>query len=122
LNEKQQQTTKKAQNRSPKVKKLNTVGEIILTIMKTMKLNALENQSLSNREMKAVRGGENCGCGCKYENNNGSSTSANNSANSAGGLHSPGTGGNYEWTGNSGGSGRWNNVPAQSAGAYTVSQ
>ncbi|MDR1581880.1 MAG: TIGR04149 family rSAM-modified RiPP [Prevotellaceae bacterium] len=56
--------------------------------MKNMKLNALENQSLNNKEMNATRGG--CGCACAYANNGGSSTGANNSANAAGGLNSPG--------------------------------
>jgi natural product precursor len=52
--------------------------------MKNMKLNALENQSLNNREMNAVRGGDCtrvCSCSCYYANNNGSSINANGDAN-----------------------------------------
>jgi natural product precursor len=62
--------------------------------MKNMKLNALENQSLNNKEMNKVRGGgqgDPCCCGCNYAGTpGGSSTSANDNANTAGGLHSPG--------------------------------
>jgi natural product precursor len=61
--------------------------------MKNIKLNALENQSLNNREMNKVRGGgddcdEGCGscrCSCYYANNGGSSIDANADANATGG-------------------------------------
>jgi natural product precursor len=62
--------------------------------MKKMKLNALESQSLNNKEMNAVRGGEPgdcCACGCNYANQGGSSTNDNARANAAGGLYSEGT-------------------------------
>jgi natural product precursor len=90
--------------------------------MKKMKLNALENQSLNNKEMNAVRGGDGCGCGCNYAGTEGgSSTSDNASANNAGGLTSPGyTAPTLSWTSDSG-SGGSSNPPAQSSGGYTVS-
>jgi natural product precursor len=66
-------------------------------IMKNMKLNALENQNLNNKEMNAVRGGDGCCCGCNYQGQQGgSSTADNNSANTAGGLSSPGCQ-TYQW-------------------------
>lgn len=56
-----------------------------------MKINQLSKNALSKQEMKHTKGGAcGCGCGCYYENKGGSSTSSNNSANNAGGLHSPG--------------------------------
>jgi natural product precursor len=90
--------------------------------MKKMKLNALENQNLSNKEMNKVRGGDGCGCGCAYANSGGSSTGDNANANAAGGLHSPGTGGGGYTPSDGGGSSNatWT-VPVQSASAYTVS-
>lgn len=57
--------------------------------MKTLKLNQMEKTLLSSREMNRVRGGS-CGCACLYENNGGSSTADNKSANAAKDLHSPG--------------------------------
>jgi natural product precursor len=63
-------------------------------IMKNLKLNTLANQNLNNREMNAVRGGGTttpCCCGCLYEGTPGGSTSAaNDAANDARGLWSPG--------------------------------
>lgn len=57
--------------------------------MRKIKLNVAEESLLNKKEMSAVTGGS-CGCGCYYENNGGSSTADNASANAAGGLHSPG--------------------------------
>ena len=66
--------------------------------MKNLKLNTLANQSLSNKEMTATKGGINsptvvcgpCSCGCIYEGKPGGSTSgANADANCELGLHSP---------------------------------
>jgi natural product precursor len=58
-------------------------------IMKKVKLNALENQSLNNKEMNAVRGGADCCCACAYANQGGSSTNDNGCANGKEGLKSP---------------------------------
>jgi natural product precursor len=57
--------------------------------MKNIKLNALENQSLNNKEMNVVRGGKECCCACAYANQGGSSTNDNGCANGKGGLQSP---------------------------------
>jgi natural product precursor len=51
--------------------------------MKNLKLNALENQNLNNKEMNAVRGGRTCGCGCCGS----SSTNSNSNANYSGGAN-----------------------------------
>ena len=62
--------------------------------MKNLKLNQLSSSSLSEMEMKQVKGGQmsngNCACACKYAKKGGSSTSGNGNANHKGGLHSPG--------------------------------
>ncbi len=57
--------------------------------MRTLKLNVAEENILSNKEKGAIVGGS-CGCACRYAESGGSSTAANESANKAGGLHSPG--------------------------------
>ncbi|MDR1056642.1 MAG: TIGR04149 family rSAM-modified RiPP [Prevotellaceae bacterium] len=61
--------------------------------MKNMKLNALESQSLNNKEMNAVRGGDakvKCTCACCYAGQpGGSSTNANSAANAKDGKKSP---------------------------------
>jgi natural product precursor len=54
--------------------------------MKSLKLNQLNEKTLSEKEMKNTLGGGCCGCGCLYENSGGSSTSSNKSANGKGGL------------------------------------
>jgi natural product precursor len=46
-----------------------------------LKLNVLNEQSLEERQMNALRGGVNCGCSCYYENNSGSSSNNNMNAN-----------------------------------------
>ena len=60
--------------------------------MKNMKLNALEKQNLSNKEMNKVRGGAgDCCCGCNYAGQpGGSSIAANGNANDAGDKNSAG--------------------------------
>lgn len=63
--------------------------------MKTIKLNKLQANLLSEREMKyisgaqAATGGGLCGCGCCYAGNGGSSTVDNACANADHGYHSP---------------------------------
>ena len=64
--------------------------------MKTdkFKLHESSGSELNELEMCRVFGGGEvgcCQCGCKYANSGGSSTSANNSANNAGGLTSDGS-------------------------------
>ncbi|MCI1779798.1 MAG: TIGR04149 family rSAM-modified RiPP [Bacteroidales bacterium] len=55
--------------------------------MKKLKLTNLENNNLSEKEMNNLRGGNACGCGCKYEGTPGGSTiEANGQANSDGGI------------------------------------
>jgi natural product precursor len=58
--------------------------------MKKIKLNTLESQNLSNKEMNRVRGGEDvaCCCACAYANNGGSSTNDNGCANAKEGKKS----------------------------------
>jgi natural product precursor len=51
--------------------------------MKNLKLNALESQSLNNKEMNSLRGGRSCGCGCCGS----SSTNSNMNANYEGGAN-----------------------------------
>ena len=61
--------------------------------MKNLKLNKFEANKLNNREMKDVNGGSNgiqCGCGCRYEGNGGSSSFDNGHANYDRGLFSGG--------------------------------
>lgn len=58
-------------------------------------MNSLEKENLSNREMKAVKGGigRNCFCGCLYTDQNGISIDANCDANylvGDGGYATPG--------------------------------
>ncbi len=59
--------------------------------MKSLKLNKLNQNSLSKDQMKKVRGGESnlCTCGCCYAGSGGSSTVDNAIANNEGGLYSP---------------------------------
>ncbi len=58
--------------------------------MKKLKLSELTKNALSQKGLKNVIGGT-CGCACAYEGRpGGSTTSANRSANGAGGKHSPG--------------------------------
>jgi len=59
--------------------------------MKTLKLNKLQANQISVRDIKRIVGGEGeCCCGCFYANNGGSSTSDNFNANFAHDLRSPG--------------------------------
>ena len=58
--------------------------------MNKIKLNKLEENDLSKREMNQIRGGERCGCACAYSNSGGSSTRDNGIANAASNLVSEG--------------------------------
>lgn len=60
--------------------------------MKKLKLTALDAQEMSRRSQAEVLGGKsyNCSCGCKEENNGGSTTAANKQANIEKGLVTPG--------------------------------
>lgn len=51
--------------------------------IKRFKLNALSAESLRQKEMNAIVGGNSCGCSCAYADRGGSSTSANRDANYA---------------------------------------
>lgn len=73
--------------------------------MKNLKINKLAENRLNEKEMKNITGGgpylsivvtdsngkvvHDCGCGCYYVNNGGSSTGDNFNANLAKSLHSP---------------------------------
>ena len=50
--------------------------------LKKLKLNALSEVSLEDKEMNALRGGSCCTCSCYWEDQGGSSSSDNSSANS----------------------------------------
>lgn len=56
--------------------------------MKTLKLTQLEKNLLLEKEMENVKGGNTCGCGCKYAGSGGSSTANNGNANLSNNLHS----------------------------------
>lgn len=58
--------------------------------MKSLKVNRIEKNTLSKKEMLSLTGGQQpgmCGCGCEYENNNGSSTQDNGLANADLGIY-----------------------------------
>ena len=57
-----------------------------------LKLNHIESANLSKKAQDTVRGGKAiCGCACAYKDEpGGSTTDANDNANDALGLHSPG--------------------------------
>lgn len=57
--------------------------------MKTLKLNKLEKNCISRKEMHYLYGGAGCGCSCRYAGHGGSTTDANGNANKARGLYSP---------------------------------
>lgn len=57
-----------------------------------LKLNQLTNAELNDREMKLIKGGVNCSCGCHYYGQGGSSTADNSAANYDGDLKSYGGG------------------------------
>ncbi|MDR2408055.1 MAG: TIGR04149 family rSAM-modified RiPP [Bacteroidales bacterium] len=56
--------------------------------MKKVKLNKLAQNAMKEKEMNFVRGGRRCGCGCRYEETGGASTSDNALANYCGCLKS----------------------------------
>ena len=58
--------------------------QLILAIMKKLKklkLNALSEVSLEDKEMKALKGGTCCTCSCYWENRGGSDSNDNMKAN-----------------------------------------
>lgn len=60
------------------------------SIMKknSLKLMQLSETELSKKELKEIRGGAKCGCGCCYEGTAGGATFASNrNANNAEGLY-----------------------------------
>lgn len=62
------------------------------SIMKknSLKLTQLNNTELSKKEMREIKGGGVCGCGCCYAGTKGrSSIEDNRDANNAKGLYSP---------------------------------
>ena len=64
--------------------------------MNTLKLNTLEKNILSQKEMNNLNGGRSCTCACRYAQENGSSNDANGGANyeiGPNGGHSVGGGG-----------------------------
>lgn len=52
--------------------------------MKSLKLNLIEKERLSKKEMSEMFGGNVCNCGCYYRDSGGSSIEANGSANWSG--------------------------------------
>lgn len=61
--------------------------------MKSLKLNQIEKTTLSNQELRQVKGGQSystyyCGCACAYADSGGSSTTDNGVANSRDNLSS----------------------------------
>ena len=67
--------------------------------MKSIKLNAKEENILNAKEMELIKGGEKCcGCACYYRNVGGSSIDDNMDANRlGGGLQSPQLTRDYVW-------------------------
>lgn len=67
--------------------------------MKSIKLNAKEENILNAKEMELIKGGEKCcGCACYYRNVGGSSIDDNMDANRlGGGLQSPQLTQDYVW-------------------------
>lgn len=63
--------------------------------MKSLKLNSLSSEKLSEKESKEIKGGfemsENCSCACAYADNGGSSSHSNFGANDGRGLDSNST-------------------------------
>lgn len=58
--------------------------------LKRLKLTKLSLEDLAEKQMDALRGGYNCGCGCHYAFDEGSSKADNYNANRAGGKDSYG--------------------------------
>ncbi len=59
--------------------------------LKRISLKKLAENSLDNREMRNLKGGNVCGCGCCYAGTpGGSSTTDNGNANNKSNYHSPG--------------------------------
>ena len=56
--------------------------------MKSLKVNQIEKNNLSEKEMSSVKGGNVCNCACYYRNVGGSSIEANGQANWAGNKNS----------------------------------
>lgn len=56
--------------------------------MKSIKVNQLEKNNLSENEMQSVKGGNVCKCSCYYRNVGGSSIEANGPANWVGNKNS----------------------------------
>lgn len=55
---------------------------------KNLKLKALANEKMQSKEMNAIVGGNQCGCGCLYSDKGGSSLASNASANRKSGYFS----------------------------------
>lgn len=49
--------------------------------MKSLKLNQIEKETLSNQELSQIKGGNSCRCACYYRNVGGSSIADNGTAN-----------------------------------------
>ena len=68
--------------------------------LKKIKLNKISDDSLAQRQLQGIKGGDNgsrvCGCGCCYADMGGSSTHNNLSANSRSSYFS--TGCDNTWT------------------------
>lgn len=66
-----------------------------MKLLGRLKLNQLNAEELKQRQMNALRGGYNCGCGCNYAAQGGSSSSENYNANVANGYTQSGGGNNF---------------------------
>jgi natural product precursor len=67
--------------------------------LKKLKLNALNEQDLAEKQMNALRGGTTCFCSCYWAGNGGSSVESNKNANYGYGIYSQHGCNQYEQTG-----------------------
>lgn len=52
-----------------------------MKLLDRLKINQLNVEELEQKQMNALKGGYNCGCGCNYVGNGGSSMGSNYGAN-----------------------------------------
>lgn len=63
-----------------------------MKVLSRLKLTQLNAEELAQRQLNALRGGYNCGCGCNYQDCGGSSQGENYNANVANGYTESGGG------------------------------
>lgn len=59
---------------------------MIMKILKNLKITQLADSELNERELKSLKGGVSCGCGCYYQFDGGASIKENYNANLAKGY------------------------------------